>query len=132
METDPTLDDAPDIPWPVRRRALRTGPIRRASWLRRLPAVSVDLVLHLLVAVEAAAVVDAQVGVAFVVTLVATYLAVSFGHRVFLQRWWGATIGRLVVGLRSADPRTGRPPTVRRLAFGWLYGLLMTVAAVLP
>ncbi|HET6706436.1 RDD family protein [Amycolatopsis sp.] len=132
MEIDPTLDDAPDIPWPVRRRLLRTGPIRRASWQRRVPAVSVDLVLHFVVAAVVAAEVDMEGGVAYFVTLVATYLAVSFGHRVFLQRWWGATIGRLLVGLRCADPQTGRPPTLRRLAFGWLYGLLATIAAMLP
>ncbi|MDS0138956.1 MULTISPECIES: RDD family protein [unclassified Amycolatopsis] len=132
METDPTLDDAPDIPWPVRRRLLRTGPIRRASWSRRLPAVSADLALHLLVAAVAAAGVDPEGGVAFLVTAVVTYLAVSFVHRVLLQRWWGATIGRLLAGLRCADPRTGRPPTLRRLALGWLYGLFATVVAVLP
>ncbi|KDN22188.1 RDD family protein [Amycolatopsis rifamycinica] len=132
METDPTLDDAPDIPWPVCRRALRTGPLRRASWPRRVPAVAVDLVLHLFVATEVAMVVDLTVGVAFVVTLVATYLAVSFGHRVFLQRWWGATIGRLLAGLRCADPRTGRRPTLGRLAVGWLYGVAVGIAVVLP
>ena len=46
-----------------------------------------------------AAEVEVEGGVVYFVTLVATYLAVSFGHRVFLQRW---------------------------------YGLLMTIAAVLP
>jgi hypothetical protein len=132
METDPTLDDPPDIPWAVRRRALRTGPIRPASWLRRLPAVSADLVLHFAVAAVAAVEVDPEAGIVYTVTLFATYFAVSFGHRVFLQRWWGATIGRLLVGLRSADPRTGRPPTLRRLAVGWLFGLVLIVAAVLP
>ncbi|WP_410638938.1 RDD family protein [Amycolatopsis sp. lyj-346] len=132
MEVDPTLDDAPDIPWPVRRRLLRTGPIRRASRWRRFPAVSADIVLHFVVAAVAAAEVDPEVGIAYTVTLFATYLAISFVHRVFLQRWWGATIGRLLIGLRCADPRTGRPPTLRRLAFGWLYGLLVTVATMLP
>ncbi|MEU0532689.1 RDD family protein [Amycolatopsis tolypomycina] len=132
METDPTLDDAHDIPWPVRRRLLRTGPIRRAWWLQRVPAVFVDVVLHFLVAAVAAAVVDPGSGVAYTITLFVVYIATSFVHRVFLQRWWGATIGRLLVGLRCADPRTGRAPTLRRLAFGWLYGLLATVAEALP
>jgi hypothetical protein len=49
---------------------------------------------------------------------VVAYLVVSFIHRVFLQRWWGATLGRALTGLRTIDPRTQRPPTVGRLAVG--------------
>jgi cytochrome c biogenesis protein CcdA len=140
----PTEDDVPDLPWPVSRRALRAGEPVRVSWVRRVPAVVVDMVLHfvaaLVVVVEVLVVLtathvvtaddDAGSGLMYVIALLVAYLGVSFVHRVFLQRWWGATVGRAVSGLRAFDPKTRRPPTLGRLALGWLFGLLATVAAL--
>ncbi|MEU4675336.1 hypothetical protein AB0F91_47250 [Amycolatopsis sp. NPDC023774] len=44
---------------------------------------------------------------------------VSFVHRVLLQWWWGATIGRALFGLHSVVITAGRSQTLARCS-NWL------------
>lgn len=123
-------DDGPDLPWPVPRHLLGDpARLRRASPLQRVPAILVDVALHTVAAlVITAEVADPDATVGYLLTLVASYLVVSFVHRVPLQWRWGATLGRALAGLCCADPRTGGPPTAERLVVGWLIGVRDTVA----
>jgi hypothetical protein len=115
----------------VSRSALLAGPpYKEASTLRQAPAVVVDVLLHLLVAVIVAGSAGGE-SWSFFLALVAGYVVASFVHRVLLRRWWGVTIGGGLFGLRWIESGTGRRPTLARLAWVWLIGSLVTVLTVL-
>jgi hypothetical protein len=131
MTTATTQDDTASFPIVVRSRARFAGPppYPKASALRRTPGVLVDVVLHLLAGLIAGA--SAGDVAWFFPALVAGYVVASFAHRVLLQRWWGATFGRVVSGLSFVEPGTGRTPTLWRLTQAWLIGLVATVLTAL-
>ncbi len=60
-----------------------------------------------------------------------SYLAVSFVHRVFLQWWWRATLGKLLLGVVLVRSDTRERPPLRRLAGVWLLSLVLTFAQLL-
>lgn len=131
MDTATTQDRKAAALAVVSRRARLAGPpYEEASTWRQSPAVVVDVLLHLLVAV----IVAASAGGApwsFFLALVAGYVVASFVHRVLVRRWWGVTIGGGLFGLRWIESGTGRRPTLRRFAGVWLWGSLISVLAVL-
>jgi len=116
----------------VHRWNVREPRERTARW--RI-AVTIDILLHSLVTFIVFA--SYLVGHpdpplwGVLLTLPGTYLAVSFVHRVFLQWWWRATLGKLLLGvvLVRTDTR-GRPP-LRRLAGVWLASLFLTAVQLL-
>ncbi|WP_326952611.1 hypothetical protein [Amycolatopsis sp. NBC_01286] len=114
----------------VCRRALRTGPpYQEASTLRQSPAVVFDILLHLLAGCIAGTAAAGSLG--FFPGLVLGYIVVSFVHRVPLRRWWGATTGGAIFGLRWVVAGTRRKPPLGRLISVWFGGVLLTVLTVL-
>ncbi|MCU1681520.1 MAG: putative rane protein [Amycolatopsis sp.] len=131
--TSDTTQDGESAPFEVvRRRAMRTGPppYQGASALRQTPAVVLDVLVHLLAGVIVGTAAAGSLG--FGPGLVVGYVVVSFVHRVLLRRWWGATIGGALFGLRWIDTGTGRKPTLGWLAAAWFIRSLATVLTVLP
>ncbi|WP_078654942.1 RDD family protein [Streptomyces sp. NRRL F-5630] len=56
----------------------------------------------------------------------AAYLGCSFLNRVVLNRTLRGSLGRRLLGLRTAVTKTGRPPGVPRLTLQWLLGLVLS------
>ena len=130
MTSDTTQDRAPVPLGVVRRRVLLAGPpYQEASTLRQTPAVVFDVLVHLLAGVIVGSAAAGSLG--FFPGVVVGYVVVSFVHRVPLRRWWGATLGGALFGLRWIEAGTGRKPTMGRLTSAWFGGLLVTVLAVL-
>ncbi|MGW4488288.1 RDD family protein [Amycolatopsis sp. NPDC004368] len=120
------------LPYAVRRRDLRGAGAKRPlpdppAW-QRICAIAVDLVLHLTVAIVLLAV--AGIDLPDLVVLIGSYVGVSFVHRVVLQWWWRATIGRALFGLRSAVA-TGARPRFGALLTLWVFQGLVAATGVL-
>ncbi|MFF4770643.1 RDD family protein [Streptomyces sp. NPDC001255] len=64
--------------------------------------------------------------VAPIAVMCAAYLGCSFLNRVLLNRTLRGSLGRRLLGLRTAVTRTGRPPGVARLVLQWLLGLALS------
>lgn len=64
--------------------------------------------------------------VAPIAVMCAAYLGCSFLNRVPLNRTLRGSLGRRLLGLRTAVTRTGRPPGVARLVLQWLLGLALS------
>jgi len=102
--------------WNVHEPTERTGRWRFAVFL--------DILLHLFLTVILFSVFlvghpDASFWVTLLV-LVGSYAVVSFVHRVFLQWWWRATLGKVLLGVVVVRTDTRRRPPLRRLAGVWL------------
>jgi hypothetical protein len=64
--------------------------------------------------------------------LIGGYVAVSFVHRVFLQWWWRATLGKALLGVVLVRTDTRGRPALRRLAGVWLgASLIVAIEGVL-
>ncbi len=130
MTTQADEDWTDTLPEPVRRRDLRAAPPFPVppgwqwGW-----AFLVDFGLHLAIAIAVAVRLDLP----FPVTAVAVFTTVSFVHRVLLQWWWGATLGRALFGLTCVDKRTGGKATLGGLVKAWLLaGYLVVLTVVIP
>ncbi|WP_290054838.1 RDD family protein [Amycolatopsis solani] len=119
--------EAPDetlLPELVRRRDLRAGaPYPSAPAVLGVLALLTDVALHLTTTL----VIATRFGLSFWPG-VAVYAVISLTHRVLLRRWWGATLGGLLCGLRFVVEATGRPPTLGQLAKVWLLTAVLAVS----
>lgn len=122
-----SLQIAPPPPGPLPERHGGDGDPRYPSPVRarRTAAFAADVMVHLLIAVGAAAAVARLPAAGYagwwpLGTFVGVYAVVSFAHRVLLQAAFHATAGKALAGLRVIRDDDGRPPGVAVLLLAWL------------
>jgi hypothetical protein len=102
--------------------------------LRFFVGFTIDLLLHLACAVAVVVVVSRDHTVSLAVLLLAgpaTFAAVSFVHRVFVQRIVHTTLGKALTGVCYVRSDTGGPPTLGALTKAWFTGVLGAILNVL-
>ncbi|WP_370947157.1 RDD family protein [Amycolatopsis sp. cg5] len=101
--------------------------------LRNVLAVLTDLVLHLGIGVAVGLVAKQRLpGSPWVLYAILAFVAASIVHRIFLQRLFGATLGKALTGLRLIrDDNAGRPNLWALTRF-WLLSLLTALYAINP
>ncbi|MGW5714990.1 RDD family protein [Amycolatopsis sp. NPDC003865] len=93
--------------------------------LRELLGALLEFVVHVGVAVASAVVVQrtpAATPTAVTLTVIGTFLVVSFADRVIAQRVFAASLGKALLGLRVIRYDTGGGPTLWPLVKQWLFG----------
>ncbi|MBA8926957.1 putative RDD family membrane protein YckC [Kutzneria viridogrisea] len=101
--------------------------------LRNVLAFTVDFLLHVLLAfgVTAAFLHSPRLSGLWAVGAIGGFLLCSIGHRIFVQRLTGASLGKALTGLRFVREDTGGRPTVWQLTRNWLVGVFVVAATVL-
>lgn len=97
--------------------------------LRTFAAVTVDVLLHFGVAFAVAADIE---NVLFAVLVgVIAYIAASFVHTVLFQRFFGATLGKLLFGVVVIRGVDGRRPTLWNLLRAFFFRAFLAVFGLL-